>query len=124
MEKKAQIRNEIVMLNLVAKLDGLLALGVEQRARLCDSLRSHWDEWARPSLETLALYDAYLPNIPDSLVNPFLTEEQRRIWQGAQKVNFAQIRNNTFLNNGQTIVLADEDEDEDVKAALAEEVKK
>jgi hypothetical protein len=124
MERKVRDRNEVVMLNLVAKLDGLLALGVDQRARLCDSLRSHWDEWARPSLETLTLYDAYFPTIPDSLVNPFLTEEQRRIWQRAQKINFAQIRNAAFLNGIQNIALADDDEDEDVKAVLAEETKK
>jgi hypothetical protein len=124
MERKARDRREVAVLNLVAKLDGLLALGVEQRAKLCDSLRSHWDDRAYPSLEILVVYDAYFPNISDSHIGPILTEEQQKIWQGVQKINFAQIRNNTFFNNGQAIGLADEDEDEDVKAALAEESKK
>jgi hypothetical protein len=124
MERKAQDRREVAMLNLVAKLDGLLSLSVEQRAKLCDSLRSNWDDRTYPSLEILVMYDAYFPIIPGLQLDSLLTEEQRRIWQGVQKINFAQIRSNTFFNNSQALGLADEDEDEDVKAALAEETKK
>ena len=124
MERKAQDRREVVILNVVANLDKLLALDAEQRAKLCDSLRSHWDDRVYPSIEMLAIYEAYSPNIPDQQVSPILTEEQRKIWRGAQKINFASIRNSNFFNNGVAVALEDDDEDADEKAALAEEVKK
>ena len=123
-ERKAQDRREVVMLNLVANLDKLLFLSVEQRTKLCESLRSHWDERTYPSLEMLVMYDAYFPNIPDRHISPILTEEQQKIWRGVQKINFASIRNSNFFNNGLAIGPADDEEDADVTAALAAEVKK
>ena len=123
-ERKAQDRREVVMLNLVANLDKLLFLSAEQRTKLCESLRSNWDDRAYPSLEMLVMYDAYFPNIPDRHISPILTEEQQKIWRGVQKINFASIRNSNFFNNGLTIGPADDEEDADVTAALAAEAKK
>ncbi len=110
---------EATMLNLVANLDKLLILSTEQREKLCESLLTNWDERTYPTLENLVTYEAYYPLIPDQHLNSILTEDQRKIWRGAQKLNFGSIRNFNVVMNG-----VQEEEDEDVKAALAEEVKK
>ncbi len=127
-EKLARYRAELdgrkedqrraIALNLVANMDRLLVLGPDQRTRLADSLLEHWDERTFPTLENIANYEAYFPNIPDKHITPILSEAQRKAWQGAQKVTFGQSFN-FFNNNG--VQEEPEPQDEDEKAALAEE---
>jgi hypothetical protein len=126
LDGKIQDRREAVVLNLVANIDKLLALSTEQRARLCDSFRSHWDDRDYPTLELSVTYDAYFPSIPDQHIGPILTEEQRKIWRGVRKINFSALRNSNVINNnnGRAIGPDEDEEDADVKAALAEEAKK
>src|SRR6202020_2392481 len=91
MEARANDQKEVLVLNMVANIDKLLFLNSDQRERLCSSLQSHWDERAFPTLETLVIYEAYFPVIPDQAISPILTEEQKKIWRGAQKINFSSI---------------------------------
>jgi hypothetical protein len=123
LERRAKDYREATMLNLVANLDKLLILSADQRDKLGESLLANWDDRTYPTLENLVTYEAYYPMIPDQHLNSILTEEQRKIWRGAQKLNFGSIRNFNFFNNGMVNGVVEE-EDEDVKAALADEVKK
>ena len=118
------------MLNIVANLDKLLDPQAPSKRlnKLFDSLLSHWDERIYPSPDLLLTYEAYFPTIPDQYLTPILNEDQRKIWRGAQKLNFTSIRNNNFfffnnmqMNNPPGNV---EIEDEDEKVALAEVPKK
>lgn len=125
---REQDQQEAMTLNIVTNLDQLLILGNGQREKLGEAILAHWDERIYPTFELFTIYESYFPMIPDQYVNPILNAEQRKIWQGARKLNFAQVRNNNFFfnngmgNNGVNVNVKVEDEDE--KAALAEEVKK
>ena len=122
-ENKAQDRREAVLQNVVTKLDQLLILTPEQRSKLENSLRTRWDDRVYPQLEMLTAYENYFPAIPENQISPLLTETQRRVWGDVQKINFSSIRMaNGFAVQGQLDL--PEEEDADVQAALAEEIKR
>jgi len=122
-ERKTQDRREVVLLNIVAKIDQLLILSPDQRGKLQESLRAQWDDRTYPQIEMLVTYDAYFPAIPDAQIRPILTDAQRKVWQDVQKINFGTIRMANGFNNGAFEAFQPGDEDADVKAALADEVK-
>jgi len=122
-EQKTQDRREVVLLNIVAKIDQLLILSPDQRGKLQESLRAQWDDRIYPQIEMLVTYDAYFPAIPDAQIRPILTDAQRKVWQDVQKINFGTIRMANGFNNAAFQANPPGDEDADVKAALADEVK-
>jgi hypothetical protein len=124
MDRRTKDQHEVVVVNVVANMDKILILSTDQRKKLCDSLLSHWDDKVYPTLDLLVTYEAYFPMIPESYINPVLNEEQKKIWRGAQKLQFATIRNFNFFNNGMANQAVEEVQDEDEKAALAVETKK
>jgi hypothetical protein len=81
LEKRASSRKEVVIDNLVAKLDSDLVLTADQRSKLVAALSANWkDAWGQ-SLEMLMNIDNYFPNIPDDLVAPILTDHQKEVWR-------------------------------------------
>ena len=122
-ERKAEDRREVVLLNIVVKIEKVLFLSPEQRQKLCDSLRSQWDEFSYPSIEMLDGYQQFVPVIPDRQIWPILTAEQQDTWQVTQKMHFGPLVKHFFFNNNEQVDLADEG-DADLKAALMEEAKK
>ena len=119
LDRKVRERREVVLVNIVAKLDGLLALGQDQRDKLQEALRTHWDDRNFPTVETIAMYEQYYPTIQDVLILPILSDGQQKIWRNAQKINFASIRVNQQANANQFLGPDDLDHDADLKAALA-----
>jgi hypothetical protein len=80
-EKRATSRKQVVIDNLVAKLDQDLVLNSDQRTRLVEALSANWkDAWGQ-SLEMLMNIDNVFPNIPDQVVAPILTDNQREVWR-------------------------------------------
>jgi len=85
LEKRAASRKHVVIDNLVAKLDGDLVLTSEQRTRLVEALSANWkDAWGQ-SLEMLMNIDSFFPNIPDQIVAPILTDNQKEVWRRIPK---------------------------------------
>ncbi len=81
LEKRAASRKQVVIDNLVAKLDGDLVLTSDQRTRLVEALSANWkDAWGQ-SLEMLMNIDSFFPSIPDQVVTPILTDNQREVWR-------------------------------------------
>lgn len=124
LDRKLRDRREAVLVNVVAKLDALLSLGEDQREKLQEALRTHWDDRNFPTVEAISMYEQYYPMIQDVLILPILSEGQKQIWGNAQKINFASIRVNM---NGQAganpnLVEAELARDPDLKAALEPEV--
>ena len=123
LDRKTRDRREAVLVNIVAKLDQLLSLGEDQRDKLQDVLRSHWDDRNFPTVESITQYEQYYPVIQDPLILPILTDGQQKIWRNAQKINFASVRNNNQFVGNQFVNDDDLARDADLKAALAPEVK-
>ncbi len=81
LEKRIASRKQLVIDNLIAKLDEDLMLTADQRIRLVRSLTANWkDSWGQ-SLEMLMNLENFFPSIPDQLVMPILTEPQRDAWR-------------------------------------------
>jgi len=81
LEKRAASRKQVVIDNLVAKLDGDLVLTSDQRTRLVEALSANWkDAWGQ-SLEMLSNLDSFFPSIPDQVVTPILTDNQKEVWR-------------------------------------------
>ena len=80
-DKRIANRKQVALDNLVAKLDSDLVLTALQREKISESLSSHWnDSWSQ-SMQMLMNIEHFFPNIPDNLVAPFLTENQKKSWQ-------------------------------------------
>ena len=123
LDRKVRDRREVVLLNMVAKLDQLLALGDDQRDRLTVALRTHWDDRMFPTVETVNMYDQSYPMIQDPLILPVLSDEQQRIWRAAPKINFASVRFNNQAVGTNLLTKEELERDADLKAALAPEEK-
>jgi len=81
LEKRAASHKQVVIDNLVAKLDSDLVLTADQRTRLVEALSANWkDAWCQ-SLEMLTNLDSFFPSIPDQVVAPILTDNQREVWR-------------------------------------------
>jgi hypothetical protein len=86
MVRRDASRKQLAVRNLVARLDHDLILSPDQRDKVAESLRSHWDDSWGQSLE-MFMYDyQFLPPIPDQHVAPFLNDSQKKVWRGTQKV--------------------------------------
>ena len=81
LEKRTASRKQVVIDNLVVKLDGDLVLTSAQRTKLVEALSANWkDSWCQ-SLEMLMNIDNFFPNIPDQVITPILTDNQKEVWR-------------------------------------------
>jgi hypothetical protein len=88
--KQAENRKEVAVRSMVAKLDQDLMLSAHQRARMIESLTSHWqDEWSQ-AVDMLLQGSQYFPSIPESLILPILDQTQKSVWNGTPRmqINF------------------------------------
>jgi hypothetical protein len=74
-----------VLKNLIAKIDRLLLLTTEQRAKLGEILKNRWsDSWNH----TQMLYgDLNFPRMPDDEIVPILTDTQKTVWRAIPKMS-------------------------------------
>ncbi len=87
-DERARVRREVAARNLVAKLDRLLNLSPDQRAKIAAALEESADSLAS-TVDNLIIMDTeYYPNLPAPQVVPFLDETQKAIWGSTQKVSF------------------------------------
>ena len=80
-DKRIANRKQVALDNIVAKLDSDLVLTAQQREKISASLSSRWNESWSQSMQMLMNIEQFFPNIPDHLVLPFLTENQKKTWQ-------------------------------------------
>jgi hypothetical protein len=73
--------------SVVSQIDGALLFSEEQRELIAAALDKHWqDDWER-WLQMWRYSDRYYPTIPEQHLTPHLSEEQKAVWRGLQKVN-------------------------------------
>jgi len=118
-DRKERDRREVVVLNVVTTLDKHLGLNNDQRERICEVLRTSWDDRDYPPVVTAVNYDQFVAIVPPLYVAPILTEEQRKVWTGLRKVHLATVRGFEPVNPALDVEVPDEG-DEDVKAAMTE----
>jgi hypothetical protein len=85
LERSRLERRQMVIDNLVAKLDHDLQLSNEQREKLCGAMASNWDATWEISTQALLNLEHAFPPVPDQLVIPTLNERQQKIWRSMPK---------------------------------------
>jgi hypothetical protein len=80
-EARAASRRQTFIDNLVAKLDADLVLTTQQRDRLVKAILANWNNAWGQSLQMLQNLDSFFPNIPDQVVTPILTDNQKEVWR-------------------------------------------
>ncbi len=86
LELRAAARKRVVLLDLVAKIDKLLALTTEQRAQIRTILENNWDDsWDH--IQFLMYGGQYFPRMPEAKIAPLLTETQKAVWRDIPKGN-------------------------------------
>jgi hypothetical protein len=85
LEMRTASRKQVVIDNVVAKLEADLVLTAEQRSKLIEALAVNWkDSWCQ-SLEMLMNIENFFPNIPDQVITPLLTDHQKEVWRRIPK---------------------------------------
>jgi hypothetical protein len=85
LEKRNANRRRSALHYLVDAMDRDLYLSDQQRVKLTESLRSHWDDSWCTSLEYVLYGNQFYPLGIDPYVIPVLDDTQKRVWQGTQK---------------------------------------
>jgi hypothetical protein len=117
LDLRTAARKRVTVLTFVARIDNLLVLTAEQRAKLCKILENNWQEsWNQA--QWLTIGNRYFPAMPDDKIMPILTESQKEVWRGTPKGN---IRFGFYLPFFQGIEIGDEVWDDDPGSEKAEQ---
>ncbi len=84
--KRDENRKRMTIRYMVDAIDRELYLSPEQRDRIEDSLKTKWDSNWTLYLENHLYGNRFYPMTIDGLVTPVLSEAQKKVWQGVQKV--------------------------------------
>jgi hypothetical protein len=119
-ERRTASHKQVVIDNMIVKLDGDLVLTLDQRTKLVEALHENWqDSWFQV-LEMLMDIDSFLPNVPDRVITPFLSDPQKEVWRRIPKST------NAFwgfrFGNGMNEPLEDPELDEAQKDAGARNI--
>lgn len=85
--KRATALKQATVQSVVAQLDTALYLTEEQRDKVTKSLTANWQEEWEQWLKMWQYAGRYFPQVPDQHVTPHLTDEQKILWRGLQKVS-------------------------------------
>ena len=77
----------VTIKSTVSRLDSFLYLSREQRDKISTTLSEKWQEGWEQWLMVSRYGGLYFPMIPDNDLLPHLSEQQKQVWQGAQKIN-------------------------------------
>jgi hypothetical protein len=85
-DKRSANRKQAALSFLVDSLDRELVLSSQQREKVAESLSSHWDDGWCMYMEYILLGNQFYPHSLDQYVTPLLNDNQKKVWQGVQKI--------------------------------------
>jgi hypothetical protein len=85
-QKRDENRKRMTIRYFIDAIDREIYLSPDQRQRLEASLNSSWDSTWALYLENHLYGNRYYPMTIDTLVTPVLSDAQKKVWQGVQKV--------------------------------------
>ncbi len=88
-ERRQAADKQAAIATAVAQVDTALFLNEEQREKIVQALTANWQDGWEQWLMLWQYSGQYYPQIPDQHVTPHLTDEQKTVWRGLQKVNFS-----------------------------------
>jgi hypothetical protein len=87
--KRVADRKQAAILWLVARLDGTLYLTADQREKISAAISSQWQEKWENWLAMYQYGDQYFPTVPDQCIVAHLSDDQKSIWGGLQKIEIS-----------------------------------
>jgi hypothetical protein len=88
-KKRSAAMKRATILSVVAQIDSALYLNQDQRDQISQALETNWkDDWEQ-WLRMWQYAGRYFPQVPDPLVTPYLTDQQKSVWSGLQKVTIS-----------------------------------
>jgi hypothetical protein len=123
--QRAEAQRRMVIECYILSLDEALILSAEQRSRIAEKLNADWeDAWAH-SESMLLNVDTSVSRIPRQHVLPFLSEEQKKLWDPTlSKSAVTGVWNGNAMVNGPLPALpVDFPEDAELTAARKAEAK-
>jgi hypothetical protein len=85
-DKRSANRKQAALAFLVDALDHDLVLSREQREKVAEALAEHWDDGWCIYMEYLLSGNQFYPIDLDRYVIPLLNNNQKKVWQGVQRV--------------------------------------
>jgi hypothetical protein len=86
--QRKQADKQAAIGSAVAQIDTALFLNQQQREKIVEAIDANWREGWEQWLMLWQYGGQYYPQIPDALVTPHLSDEQKTVWRGLQKVDF------------------------------------
>jgi hypothetical protein len=86
-QKRSANRKQAGIGLVIDAIDRDLYLSDDQRARLSEALSSHWDDGWSLCADYIMYGNEFYPQAIEPYVTPILSDTQKRVWQGAQKMN-------------------------------------
>jgi hypothetical protein len=85
-DKRSANRKQAALTFLVDVLDRDLVLSSQQREKVTESLSAHWEDGWCMYMEYVLYGNLFYPSGVDPYVTPLLSDHQKKVWQGVQKV--------------------------------------
>jgi len=85
--RRAAALKKTTIRSVVSQLDGFLYLTREQRDKVTQELDANWQESWEQWLMMWQYGGTYFPMIPDQHLVPHLSDQQKSVWQGVQKIS-------------------------------------
>jgi hypothetical protein len=82
--RNTQLRNVLIE-NIVAKLDEIVFFSPSQREKLIESLGTNWKEAWNPIGERFITTPQFVPRLLDPYVTPVLSQTQTKVWNATEK---------------------------------------
>jgi hypothetical protein len=108
-EKRSANRKQAALGFLVDVLDRELVLSKDQREKVMESLTANWDDGWCIYMEYLLSGNQFYPSELGRYVTPLLNDNQKKVWQGVQKVQggfwgFGNILGGGMINDGDPLL--------------------
>jgi hypothetical protein len=104
LELRSASRKRAVVDYMVARADQTLALSAEQREKLAAALTKNYSDGWEKALSIWMNNVQYMPSIPDTHILPLLSEEQKTVWRGLQKLGDVHVRMQWMMMQGMGII--------------------
>jgi hypothetical protein len=86
-DKRDAYQKQCTLGYLIDAIDRELYLSAQQRTKVQESLYSHWDSGWQLYVDYLLFGNQFYPTNIDPLLNPILSDSQKKVWQNVQKVD-------------------------------------
>jgi hypothetical protein len=104
LELRSASRKRAVVDYMVARADQTLTLSAEQRETLAAALTKNYSDTWEKCLSIWMNNVQYMPSIPDTHISPLLSEEQKTVWRGLQKLGDVNVGMHWMINQGMGII--------------------